>query len=262
MRRRNRKKEKFLGFLGAVVTASILYFCKDLNPEIISEVSKGPPFLQTEQVARVKQGEELNWSIEAYPDYYAVAGESGLNEADFPKAGKIVYGKLDYLGRTTEAKGSLTFANVEGSYGIRQHFGSGEDPSGWQEQKEVKIFYSNGSYTNGYFWNRSHLIGDALGGDAIKENAITGTRTQNVGQDSKGGMRYSEKKAQKWLEDNQTGVLYYGATPVYVGEELVPRYVEVVMKSSDGTIDEKVIVFNTAYGYEINYLDGTFSLIE
>ena len=49
---------------------------------------------------------------------------------------------------------------------------------------------------------------------------------------------------------------------MYVGEELVPRYVEVVMKSSDGTIDEKVIVFNTAYGYEINYLDGTFSLIE
>ena len=64
------------------------------------------------------------------------------------------------------------------------------------------------------------------------------------------------------LEANHDGALYYGAKPVYEGNELVPRYVEVSMKSSDGTIDEKVIVFNSANGFEINYADGTFKAIE
>lgn len=256
-------KKNFLGVVGVAMATLLLVGCKDLKGKVSSEVNKRLPFLKTEEVATVQEGEELNWDIATYPDYYAVAGESGVNEAEFPEAGKIVYGELDYLGRTTQAKGSLTFTNVEGSYGVRQKFGSDADPSGWQKQEQkAHIAHANGKAYNGYFWNRSHLIGDALGGDAIRQNVITGTRTQNVGQDSKGGMRYSEIKAQKWLEDNQTGVLYYGATPVYVGEELVPRYVEVVMKSSDGTIDEKVIVFNTANGYEINYSDGTFSPIE
>lgn len=246
----------------------LLVGCKDLKGKVSSEVSKRLPFLKTEEVATVQEGEELNWDIATFPDYYAVAGESGVNEAEFPETGTIVYGDLDYLGRTTQAKGSLTFTNVEGSYGVRQKFGADADPSGWQKQEQkAHIAHANGKAYNGYFWNRSHLIGDALGGDAlggdaIRQNVITGTRTQNVGQDSKGGMRYPEIKAQEWLESNQTGVLYYGATPVYVGEELVPRYVEVAMKSSDGTIDEKVIVFNTANGYEINYSDGTFNAIE
>lgn len=30
------------------------------------------------------------------------------------------------------------------------------------------------------------------------------------------------------------------------------------MKSSDGEIDEVVVIYNTANGYEISYSDGTF----
>lgn len=101
-----------------------------------------------------------------------------------------------------------------------------------------------------------------MGGDAIRQNVVTGTRTQNVGEDAKGGMRYSEIKAQEWLEANHDGTLYYGAKPVYEGNELVPRTVIVSMLSSDGTIDEKVIVFNSANGFEINYADGTFKATE
>lgn len=83
-----------------------------------------------------------------------------------------------------------------------------------------------------------------------------------MGEDAKGGMRYSEIKAQEWLEANHDGTLYYGAKPVYEGNELVPRTVIVSMLSSDGTIDEKVIVFNSANGFEINYADGTFKAIK
>lgn len=72
---------------------------------------------------------------------------------------------------------------------MRQKFSKDADPSGWGVQDKVKILYSNGKHYKGFFWNRSHLIGDALGGDAIRQNVVTGTRTQNVGEDAKGGMR-------------------------------------------------------------------------
>lgn len=46
---------------------------------------------------------------------------------------------------------------------------------------KYKIEWLNGLSYVGDFWNRSHLIADSLGGDALRVNAVTGTRTQNVG---------------------------------------------------------------------------------
>lgn len=253
------KKQNIFKVLTLTTAMLLLVGCKDVQKIADKKENLTTEVVQAEQV---EQGSVQTWSIDKYPNYYTVVGKSGINPSDFPKAGKIQYGELDKLGRTTEAKGSLTFKNVEGSYGVRQKFSKDADPSGWGVQDKVKIPYSNGKQYKGYFWNRSHLIGDALGGDAIRQNVVTGTRTQNVGEDAKGGMRYSEIKAQEWLEANHDGTLYYGAKPVYEGNELVPRYVEVSMKSSDGTIDEKVIVFNSANGFEINYADGTFKAIK
>ncbi|MGT2888076.1 DNA/RNA non-specific endonuclease [Streptococcus didelphis] len=207
--------------------------------------------------------EALDWTFEANPNYYKVLGESDINPADFPEVGKIVYSNLDELGRTQTAKGTLTYQNVAASYNIRQKFGPNENPSGWTgnaKNKKYRIDWLNGLSYQGDFWNRSHLIADSLGGDALRVNAITGTRTQNVGgRDQRGGMRYTEQKAQTWLENNQDGQLYYEASPIYNGDELLPRAVLVSVLSSDNTINEKVLVYNTANGYTINYLNGTFT---
>lgn len=194
-------------------------------------------------------------------DYYLVTGTSGIDTSTFPTTGTISYGGLDSLGRTLEAKGSLTYAdNVQPSYSYRGTFGADDNPSGWKTNEKVAIKWKNGKVYHGYFWNRSHLIADSLGGEATKQNAITGTRTQNVGgTNQNGGMRYPEKKAQKWIEKHHDGVLYYSATPVYKGNELVPRSVVVKMLSSDGSIDESVTVYNTANGYVINYATGAFT---
>lgn len=199
------------------------------------------------------------WSLDTYPNYYTVIGASNINTSDFPTTGAIEYSDLDSLGRTQIAKGSLTYANVEGSYGVRQSFSSEDDPSGWGNNDKVSIEWTNNKVYNGYFWNRSHLIADSLGGDAERDNVITGTRNQNVGgTDQNGGMRYTEKKAQKWLENNHSGVLYYSAEPIYNGTELIPHAVIVSMLSSDNSINEKVIVFNNANGYVIDYTNGTY----
>lgn len=215
--------------------------------------------------AKVKiNGEKIKipkWSIEEYSNYYVSVGKSSIKPKKFPKNGEIEYGGLDDLGRTTEVKGSLIYQNVENSRGNRLPFATdgSSDPSGWKKNEEkAEITSSNGSKYNGFFWNRSHLIANSLGGNAKKENLITGTRTQNVGEND-GGMRYPEEKAQQWLEAHKEGgVLYYQATPYYHKKELIPQYVIVSMKSSDGEIDEVVVVYNTANGYKINYSDGSF----
>lgn len=202
------------------------------------------------------------WSLGDYPDYYTVVGVSNVDlpslDADSSGKGVLHYSDLDNLGRTGSAYATLTYENVKGSYGVRQQFSSDDDPSGWTYNAKVALTKADGKVYHGYFWNRSHLIGDALGGDAERVNVITGTRPQNVGNGD-GGMRYSEIKAQKWLENNHSGYLYYSNTPIYKGNELVPRGNVVKMLSSDGSIDETVFVFNTANGFTIDYSDGTFS---
>lgn len=214
------------------------------------------------------------WTFNDSPNYYKVIGKSGIDPSVFPKKGQITYGELDSLGRTTTARGSLTYINVEGSYGKRGQFtdSSEGNPSGWVGNKTYKdsdgktkivryrIDWLNQEYYLGAFWNKSHLIADSLGGEAIRRNAVTAPRTQNVGSPKNdGGMRYTEKKAQEWLESHQNGVLYYEPKPVYSGNELIPRAVVVSMLSSDKSIDEKVIVYNTANGYTIDYNTGQFS---
>lgn len=200
-----------------------------------------------------------------YPNYYEIEGLSHIDESQFPEKGQIIYSELDELGRTRKAYASLTYKNVESSLGHRGSFKTGGDnePSGWITNKKgskVSIPWLYGKSYRGYFYNRSHLIADQLGGEAIKQNAITGTRTQNVGgSDQKGGMRYSEKKATEWLKSNKDGILYYSAEPVYNNNELIARYVIVKMKSSNGEIDESIKVFNAANGWSINYNNGEYS---
>lgn len=199
-----------------------------------------------------------------YPNYYEITGLSKIDESTFPEKGQIVYSELDDLSRTQIARATLTYSNVENSLGKRGNFKANDKPSGWVDQQkgqEVDIPWMYGKSYHGYFYNRSHLIADQLGGEAIRRNAITGTRTQNVGgTDQKGGMRYSEIKATNWLKNNKDGILYYSAEPIYHESELVPRFVIVKMKSSDGSIDEEVKVYNTANGWNINYQTGEYSL--
>ncbi|MBA2795111.1 DNA/RNA non-specific endonuclease [Streptococcus porcinus] len=219
----------------------------------------------TSKVANRYLPEVLSWTLESAPDYYKILGESEILESSFPSKGQIVYDGLDSLGRTLAARGTLTFNNVLGSYRIRKNFkrNKSETLSGWLGNKNGDVYVIKGlagdSY-KGYFWNKSHLIADSLGGDALRVNAITGTRTQNVGRRSgNGGMRYTEIKAQKWLEAHPDGHLYYEALPIYQGSELIPRAVIVSVLSSDSAINEKVIVYNTANGYTIDYNTGRFT---
>lgn len=195
-----------------------------------------------------------------FPDMYEVLGKAEIDESRFSTTYSYSHDDLD---RTTTAYGLVNYKAVMDSKGWRADFEPNSEPSGWYKGKEsnnkkVSVKLPTGKIYNGYFYNRSHLIADSLGGRSYKYNVVTGTRQQNVGNNGNGGMQYIEKKVVDYVEKTKNNV-YYSVEPYYEGNELVPRYVIVNAKSDDGVINEKVKVFNNASGYEINYADGSFT---
>ena len=201
------------------------------------------------------------WDEAQAPEYYLAVGKAAVR--DVPAVGTVVYDGLDELGRTRGVRALLTKQMADA--GAARPRGSLEDysPSGWGSNRIVDIELSYGKSYHGYFWNRSHLLAKALGGRDSTDNLITGTRMQNVGSNDGiygvGGMAHTENLARDWLASNPEGTLYYAATPLYRGSELVPRSVVVDLRSSDGSIDVEVEVYNAAKGYEISYAHGSFA---
>ena len=235
---------------------------KDYSGKAKDEYNKVKEDLKQEETTTTEVQEETEWNIVDYPDYWKSLGKSDIDFNQFPvNAGEYKYAKLDELGRTGTAYGVITLEKVRESAGWRQSWKGDVDPSGFKgNNKKVKFKSSKtkGKFYEADFYNRSHLIADSLGGDSIKRNVVTGTRMQNVGKNNKkGGMQYIEMKVLNYVKRTGKNV-YYKAEPVYKNNEIVPRYVVVNAKSEDGKIDEKVLVFNTAEGYTIDYNTGKF----
>lgn len=233
---------------------------------------KGKEKLQEAQDKNKETYVESDYDEAKFPNMYQVLGKAEIDESKFSTTYSYSYDDLD---RTTTAYGLINYKAVMDSKGWRAEFEPNSEPSGWwkldsngkivmkgkkrvSNNEEVKVILPTGKIYSGYFYNRSHLIADSLGGRSYKYNVVTGTRQQNVGNNGDGGMQYIEKKVKDYVEQTKNNV-YYEVTPVYNGNELVPRYVIVNAKSEDGVINEKVKVFNNASGYEINYSDGSFT---
>lgn len=200
------------------------------------------------------------WDETRAPNYYEVVGRASFDE--LPALGTVCYAPLDELGRAGKACACVDYnLMIEGAQRKRKDM-QDLHPSGWGHNEKVSIELPKGKVYNGYFWNRSHLLAKSLGGDETIENLVCGSRMQNVGanaRDAKGGMAYTEDLARAWLEQNPEGYLYYSAEPLYEKTEIVCRNVIVNVRSSDGTIDQQVIVYNAAKGYMIDYATGRFA---
>lgn len=197
------------------------------------------------------------WNENIAPDYYRVVGYADTSDQTLYNIGEYFYSELDALGRSGRAEAVIGIDAIMKSAGVREEFEKGSDPSGWGHNRKVSVVMTNGRVYNGYAWNRSHMIADSLGGRAFRNNLITGTRMQNVGaNDSKGGMQYIERKVLDYIKDNPDVTVWYEVTPIYEGENLVPIAVLVNAVSSDGSINEQVVTYNTLPGYEINYATG------
>lgn len=126
-------------------------------------------------------------------------------------------------------------------------------PSGWQL---VKYDIVDGKY----LYNRCHLIGYQLSGEnANEKNLITGTRSMNVD-----GMLPFENMVADYVENTNKHIMYR-VTPVYDGEDLVAKGVQMEAYSVEDkgeSISFNVFVFKSQPGVKINYKDGTSQLLK
>lgn len=193
-------------------------------------------------------------------NYYWQVGKAHLIDFNQLSAGDARFSQ-DAQQRPSTARAKLTYQEYASSQGSRQ--GDPLEPYAWPSNNPiVAISYaSTGRTYHGYLWNRSHSIGDSLLGAksyTSSNNFTTGTRPQNVGADQNGGMRYGEETVENYWE-NHLGThqtVSYQTTPIYKGDESIPRGSLVDIKSSDGELNIEVAVINDAEGIKINYRTG------
>lgn len=194
-------------------------------------------------------------------DYYFKNGKANVSGFSGMSAGDYHFAS-DNQGRAGVAKARLTYAEFNASRGSRQ--GDPLEPSGWPAENPIVAinFSLTGRTYHGYLYNRSHSIGDSLLGAksyTSANNFTTGTRPQNVGADQDGGMRAAEETVENYWNSHPgtRQTVDYKTTPVYKGDEDIPRGSIVDIKSSDGEIDTEIVVINSVEGIKINYTTGT-----
>lgn len=117
----------------------------------------------------------------------------------------------------------------------------------------------------GYIYNKSHSLAWSLGGDMETHNLTLGTRAQNVGSNRAsdgGGMGYPETQVRNAIYDKPETNVFYEVTPVYKGDELLPRgsHVRAYSINDNGkTVNLNVWIANKQKGVTINYSNGTYT---
>jgi len=123
------------------------------------------------------------------------------------------------------------------------------NPTGWHNKK----------INGGWLYNRSHLIGYQLTGQNNNpKNLMTGTRSLNSPE-----MLKHENDIAYYIKQNPNNYIRYRVKPIYRGNELVARGVQMMAESltqsgqPDNGISFNVYIFNVEKGVKINYSDGT-----
>lgn len=203
-----------------------------------------------------------NWDPAKAPNMYYVYGKSS-----FPYEIEIddVFYQKDDTGYTQFVYAKIGPKLMEKGKSKRGDI-SDEYPRGWPEKNQVvTVQFPTGVNYKGWFWNRSHMLAHSLGGDNDVRNLTTGTRAQNVGDNKYGGgMQYTENLARQFMRFHKNAYILYSVENLYKNNsDTIPYASEVNIKSSDGSIDEKVFVYNVMPGYEIDYSsNGLFRLAQ
>lgn len=150
------------------------------------------------------------------------------------------YGELDSLNRVTAANALLNKSLMPTAKRERLFV----NPTGWHNKKT----------SSGWLYNRSHLIGYQFTGQNNNiKNLMTGTASLNSPE-----MQAHEMDVAYYLKGNQNRYVRYRITPIFRGNELLARGVQMEAQSvGNDAIHFNVYIFNVEKGYNLNYNDGT-----
>ncbi|HFI0507175.1 TPA: DNA/RNA non-specific endonuclease [Streptococcus suis] len=200
---------------------------------------------------------------------------SSLNLIPFNGNKQIVFGEFDTLGRATSAHIQLQDKDEPKK---RREPRIKFTPVGWHN---YKIAYGNQGKKS-WLFNRGHLIGYQFSGLTDEgKNLVPLTAWTNSGN-YKGtddsnfeGMLYYENRLDSWLANHPHFWLDYKVTPIYSGDELIPRQIFLQYvgldesgnlininlgspkESVDGYGITTVILDNYSKNATIDYLKGT-----
>lgn len=241
--------------LALLLSLSVLPGCsgesgvESSGPE--SSASIEQPAAEEEAAAPEAAGDgEAALDVSQLPGYtgspYVVIADNvpGLTEADAEGVTES-YSPLDARGRCGVAMAVVSPETMpteeRGSIGMVK-------PSGWHTVRYDDLVDGK------YLYNRCHLLGYQLTGEnANEENLITGTRYMNVD-----GMLPFENDVAEYVERTGGSVLVR-VTPVFVGDELVARGVQMeALSLRDGGqgISFNVYCYNVQPGVSIDYATG------
>lgn len=150
------------------------------------------------------------------------------------------YGDLDNLNRVTAANALLNVSLMPTAKREPLHW----NPTGWHNKR----------INGGWLYNRSHLIGYQLTGQNNNpKNLMTGTRSLNSPE-----MLAHEMDIAYYLKQSNSHYIRYRVTPIFRGDELLPRGVQMEAQSvGDNAVHFNVYIFNVQSGVTLNYADGT-----
>lgn len=198
----------------------------------------------------VSMNAEQSYSLEDIPEYsgnpYVAINDNQpeFEEDEITEISFEQYSDLDDLGRcgVAEASVGMDIMPTEKRGSISQI-----KPTGWHS---VRYDFVDGDS----LYNRCHLIGFQLTGEnANEKNLITGTRYLNVD-----GMLPFEDMVADYVRETENHVMYR-VTPIFVGEELVARGVQMegysVEDQGDG-ISFNVFCYNVQPQVAIDYATG------
>ncbi|MDE6492346.1 MAG: DNA/RNA non-specific endonuclease [Lactobacillus sp.] len=150
------------------------------------------------------------------------------------------YGELDNESRVTAANALLNQKLMPKAQREPLHV----NPTGWHNKR----------IAGGWLYNRCHLIGYQLTGQNNNlKNLMTGTRQLN----DPDMLRYEDQVA-NYLKESSHNYVRYRVTPIFRGQELLARGVEMEGQSTNSnSVHFNVYIFNVADGVKLNYADGT-----
>ena len=179
---------------------------------------------------------------------------------------------LDSLGRSQVANAYITKESMSGTE-KRIPIPATSAPSGWYRDANYNSStqqWSRGKSNNtkaksGYVYNKSHLVGwqffdnnkapNNVEGVMSTNNLVTGTRVQNA---DPGQLRY-ETQIAKAVQAGHNVRLQ--VTPIYQGNELVPRMTHYMAESVDDNGKSiNINCLNVQPGVQVNYSTGQVAL--
>lgn len=169
------------------------------------------------------------------------------------KVNRVIYSNLDSLNRTSHSNTAfLEKRNVANdSLRVRQFI----EPTGWHYNRR------NGTQ----IYNRGHLIAYSVSA-GIDQDGNYNPNNQSGDQNNPKNLftqsafsnqkiqTIFESKVRKALRENKKVI--YQATPIFRGNELMARGINLQAISTDGGLDFNVYLFNVQPGYVFNYTNG------